>query len=177
MKNKLYILSKVLKNNAIPLLIFSMAMVLFFVGLSNRNIVYASEQIASIQLNVYNTCDGVSNCIASDSRMVSSAETTITGFADVDCELTAFSKIEMCYTINNITSNNCAVNLNLNRYEMQNIKVEYFVNNEQGELTSLNGFVEAGKTLEIKVVIYVDNVASNAVLGGSLSLVLTSLGE
>ena len=56
-------------------------------------------------------------------------------------------------------------------------QVEYFINNEQGELTSLNGFIEAGKTLEIKVVIYVDNVANNAVLGGSLSLVLTSLGE
>ena len=152
-------------------------MVLFFVGLSNRNVAYASEQIASVQLEVYNTCDGVSDCVASDSRMVSSAETTINGFADVDCELTAFSKIEMFYTINNITANGCAVSLNLNKHQMKNIKVEYCMEEEYLELTSLNSFIEAGKTLEIKVVAYVDNVLSDAMLGCSLSLVLTSLGE
>ena len=177
MKEKIYIVTKFIKKQAIPLLLISMAMVLFFVNFLNRPVAYASEQIASVRCDVC-LVDGENvKMVSSDAQLISSLESSVIDFSDINVEIGARSKLEFNYYIENISSGEVNYGLTLNENLIKNFKIEFYVNNVlNGDLTNFNSSIESLDMVEIKVVVYVDNILSDAMLNGSLNLTFESVG-
>ena len=178
MKDRYYILTKLLKKQTMALILFSVLMVLFFVALFNRPVAYASEQIAVVSCEVSLVNDDHRVLLAKDIETISNLEESEISFSDIDVKLERNSKIEFDYIITNISNSNCAVNLSLNDKNIENFVVEYYVNDEFcGELIKLESCVESMENINIKVVVYVENPRCDAVLGGSLELIFRSVGD
>lgn len=178
MKEFKCILSKLFKKQTIPLLLLTMLMVLFFVNLFNRPVAYASEQMAFVRCDVFVLDDDVQEVIATDNQIVSNFGVSEIDFSDINVELNAHSKLEFVYSIENITTKNCSFNLKLNDDNIQNIKIEYFIDDcFVGDLTKFDYVLATAESVEIKVVAYVDNVTCNASLNGNLALTFESVGE
>ena len=177
MKEKSYIILKLIKKQSFPLILLALIMVLFFANFFNKPIVYASEQIAYVKCDV-NLVNGEDiDYVCSDEQAISSRENSVINFSDINVNLRAKSKLEFIYSIDNIDDNDCNYILKLNRNLIENFKIEYFVDNMlMGELTSFNSVLKSMESIEVKVVVYVENTKKDATLNGALELTFESIG-
>ncbi len=177
MKEKKYIIAKLIRKQVVLLLLLTAIMILFFISF-NRPKVYASEQIANVKCDVYIVNGEEYELIATDTQAISGLESSKINFTDIDVALTANSKLEFMYTIENITNEDCVYTLELNKDKIENFKIEYYIGNDfNGDLTSCNYVLAPLSVVEVKVVAYVDNVYCDANLSGSLELTFECVGD
>ena len=171
MRDFKFIVSKLFKKQFILLALVTMLTTLFMINIANRSDVRASEQLASVECDVFIVDDEKSNLIATDIHIVSNADVSEINFNDVIVKLNSHSKLEFVYLIENITSKDCVFGLELKNENIQNFKVEYYIDdNFVGDLTKFNHIVSISDVVEIRVVIYVDDVGADANLAGALEL-------
>ena len=177
MKEKSYIITKLLKKQA-PLIIFAVLMVLFLINFINRPDVYASEQIANVTCDVCVINGDKVKQISSDNQAISNLESSEINFSDVNVKLGAKSKLEFTYVIKNVRAEDCSFSLILNKNIIENFKIEYYVDNTfNGDLIQFDHVLTSLEKVEIKVVVYVDKVACDACLNGSLEIMFECVGE
>ncbi len=178
MNDKNFILTKIFKKHTIALLLMLVLMVLFFLNVFNKPVVYASEQIARVQCDVVLVNGEGKELISSDIHGVSNLDSSVIDFSNIDIELQRKSKLEINYEIMNIYSSNCNFALNLKENMIENIIVEYYANdNYCGELTKAEFVVQTKEIINIKVVVFVDQPSCDAILNGSLELTFECVGE
>ena len=177
MKEKSYIILKLIKKQALPFLLLSLMMALFFVNFLNKPIVHASEQIVNVKCDVSLINGESKELISADEQAISDLESSVINFSDINVKLRAKSKLEFVYLIDNINDDDCTVNLILNKNLIENLKIEYYVdNNLIGDLTNYSSVLKSWESIEVRVLIYVENVARDANLNGSLELTFESIG-
>ena len=176
MKDFKFILSKLIKKQMIPLLMITLIMFILPIFVLNRSDVYASGQLAKVGFDVNMVGDDVTN-IASDSAILSDFDTSNVNLSNICVELDYNTRIECLYTIENLSSNECLVSLNLKNAYLENILVEYQIGEEVGSLNSLGYSLLAGESVNIKITISIENVARDAALSGELCLTLCDMGE
>lgn len=177
MKERIHIIAKLIRKQAVLLFMLSAILVLFFVVM-NRPKVYASEQVANVKCEVSVVNGENRELLASDTQAVSNLESAEIDFSDINAELNKNSKLEFVYTIENVTGSDCVYNLALNKNQIENFKIEYYIGNDfNGDLTSVNYVLAPLSVVEVKVVAYVDSVYCDAYLSGSLELTFECVGE
>lgn len=176
MKDFKFILSKLIKKQMIPLLFITALMIMIPVFVVNRSDVYASEQLARVSLDVNLVGENVTN-IASDKAILSDFETSNINLSNICVELDYNSRIECLYRVDNLCENDCLISVNLKNAYLDNILVEYEIGEEVGTLNSLGYNLSAGESVEIKIIISIENVAKDAALSGELCLTLCDMGE
>ena len=177
MKEKTYILFKSLRKHAIPLLLATMAMFLFFIAIINPPKVYAQSQIAKVDHYV-NIVEGQnSENISFNEAIVSNDKNTVINFDKIDVALTKNSIIEIDITVENLIEQEINLTLKLNQDRLENFAVMLYVNDVvTGELTEYSHSLQQKEIVNIQVVVKIDNVARNAILSGDLSLNITQVG-
>lgn len=176
MKDFKHIAFKIFKSGAWLPLLFVVTAIFMFSNALNYNVVYASEQIALISCKACVVeADNIS-VINQNCKVFSDSDNSSLSFCDSDISLNSKSKLEYVYNISNISSKDCLVNISLNKLEMQNFKVEYFINDEVGNLNNLSFVVGYGAEAEVKVVVSIDNISQNAILDGSIDVTVSSIG-
>ena len=171
MRDFKFIVSKLFKKQFVLLLLVTMVMSLFLINVVNKSSVRASEQLASVKCDVYLIDGQEVDLISTDLHIVSDLDVSEIDFGDVDVKFNASSKIEFVYSIENITNKDCLFGIKLVDNNIQNFKIEYYVDgNLIGDLTSYNHILSTTEIAEIRVVIYVDNVCADANLEGALEL-------
>lgn len=177
MKEKVNIIMKLIRKQAILLLTLTAIMVLFFVVV-NRPKVYASEQVATVKCDVSVVDGEKQELIASNTQAISNLESTMINFDDINVSLNKNSKLEFKYTIENVTNAECVYNLSLKKDRIENFKIEYYIGNDfNGDLETLNYVLAPLSIVEVKVVAYVDSVYCDACLSGSIELTFECVGE
>ena len=171
MKDFKFIASKLFKRCGAVVVLAAICCFTFCLSVFNKPVVYASEQIALVEC-VASVQDGENkNVLSKDVKIFSDSDNSSLNFCDVDVELNSTSKLEYVYNISNISDDDCLVNLSLSKNSLENFKVEYYIDdNFVGDLTKFNHIVSISDVVEIRVVIYVDDVGADANLAGALEL-------
>ena len=171
MRDFKFILSKIFKKQFILLALVTMLTTLFVVNIVNRSNVRASEQLASVKCDVFVVEGKTANLIATDVYIVSDLDVSEIGFGDVNVKLEKNSKLEFVYSIENITNKECVFGLELRDENIQNFKIEYYIDdNFVGDLTKFDYVLATSEFVEIRVVVYVENLCSDANVVGALEL-------
>lgn len=171
MKEKIYILSKLFKKQTIPLFLLTALMVLFFLNVFSRPAVYAKQQLAKMQYEVAVLNGEEKQIVSRNAKTISNLEKSIISFDDIDVKLSAKSKIEFCYIIENITEENCLVNLKLNDEKIENFVFEWYVNDVfVGETIKIRETIKPLSLLKVTIVAYIENPCCDAILNGTIDL-------
>lgn len=176
MKDKSYILLKIIKKNTIPLLLLLVAMVLFFTIILDKPIAYAQEQIAGVKCDVCVVEGDSVEVIQTNSTTVSNFEQALIEFGDVNVELNSRSKLEYICSVEKFCDDDCELTLKLDKTNLVNFKIEYYVDDIIFEGEELNYNITGSDLVKVKVVLSIVDVSKDAVLNGSISLTLCSLG-
>lgn len=177
MKEKFYIAKKIIHKQAIPLLLFSVLVLIVFVSVFGGRNAYASEQIAKVQCDVY-VVNAEKQLVTSNLQFVSNLDSAVIELDDIDVEMDKHSKLEINYSVENITDRDFNFVLKLNEDEIENFKIEYYINNEfAGDLSNFTCVVEAFNTMDVKVELFVNDTLLDAYLSGSLELNFEFVGE
>ncbi len=178
MKENKYILTKIFKKHTIALLLTIVLLVLCLVSVFNRADVYAAELVANVKYDVFVVNGEEKEIVNADVKTISNLDQAIINFGDINVELDRFSKLEFVYELENINVGNTNFVLSLNESFIENFRIEYYLNDEFcGDLTQIYGTIKTMETVNIKVVVYVENIACDAALNGSLELTFESVGE
>ena len=177
MKDKRLILFKLIRKHTIPLMLLLVAMVLFFICVFNPPKVYAQDQIASID---YEVCviDGENvDLVTFNQAVVSNNKDTIIKFDNIDLQLTKTSFIEFDFLIENIVDENIKLSLELNQTNLVNFNVLLLVDDVCiGELDAFEKILERKQSVNLKVVLKIENLAFDAILNGDLNLNISQVG-
>ena len=177
MKEKGYILAKIFKKHVVALMLFTVLLVLFLVNVFNKQDVYAAEMVANVKCDVFLVNGENRTIISSKVQNISNLDDSIINFSDVDVELDRFSKLEFDYEVENINRSSGTFIFGLKENVIENFVIEYYLNdNFCGDLTETYINLESFEVAKIKVVVYVENMARDAVLNGSLGLTFESVG-
>ena len=171
MKEKTYIITRLITKSLLPLLLFIVSMVSFFVNLINRPVAYASEYVANVECSV-NLVNGknVEN-LSFDRKLISSLDDCFISFSDIDVKLDKNSRIEIDYVIENIMNYEQRFNIEFSKKQLKNFNVDYSINGGNFNcLDKLYQNILAEEVVQIKVVISIADVKQNAALGGDLKL-------
>ena len=98
MKEKIYIIAKLIKKQAVLLFLLSAILILFFVNV-NKSKVYASEIIANVKCDICVVNGETCELIESDTQAISNLESAVIDFSDVNVELDENEKLDYIKTI------------------------------------------------------------------------------
>ena len=175
-KERLFIYLKAAKKVAVPFMLIVCAFTYIFVAYFTNSNAYATEQVANVSYNVSLINNEVAETVSEGGLILTNDETADIELGDVDVIFSARSRLEFDYLIENLVDSDCLFTLNLTEKNLQNMLVQYQVEENIGVLSTADFNIKAGESLKVKVIISIDNLAKDAVLDGVVGLTMVNLG-